>query len=165
MNRRVVATVVLMTLLTVPAVAGTDPKAAPDLSLSTRDGQTLRLADLKGHVVLLDFFASWCVPCRKSFPQIEALYKELRERGLEVVAINVDDQARKANAFLSQYSYSMPIVLDPGGRAAKAFDLQAMPSTAIIDRAGTVRFAHIGYTDKTIGQYRAEILELLGAAE
>jgi hypothetical protein len=50
----------------------------------------------------------------------------------------------------------MPIVLDPGGRAAKAFDLQAMPSTAIIDRSGTVRFAHIGYTDKTIGQYRAE---------
>ena len=152
----------LASLLACPATGMAALKDAPDISLPALSGKPIRIAELKGRVVLLDFWASWCVPCRKSFPEVDALYRELRTRGFEVVAINVDEQQRNASAFLEKYPHSMPIAFDPEGKAATAFDLKAMPSTMILDRGGHIRFTHMGYTEKTIAQYRAEILQLLG---
>ena len=136
----------------------------PDLSFNDESGHTLRLADFKGQVVLLDFWASWCVPCRVSFPVVDALHKELGGRGFAVVAINVDEQRKNADSFLEVRPHTMPVVFDPKGRAAEAFELPAMPSALILDRAGRVRFRHTGYTEKTITQYRSEILQLLKEA-
>ena len=133
----------------------------PDLSLSDEGGRTLRLADFKGRVVLLDFWASWCVPCRVSFPAVDALYKELGPRGFAAVAINVDEQRKNADSFLGLRPHTMPVVFDPKGRAAEAYALAAMPSALILDRTGRVRFRHMGYTEQTIGQYRTEVLQLL----
>lgn len=134
---------------------------APDVTLSDGSGSTLRLSDLKGTVVLLDFWASWCIPCRTSFPAMDALQRELRDRGLAVVAVNLDEQRRQADAFLEGRPYSMRVAFDPKGQIAQAFDLRAMPSTVIIDRKGQVRFTHAGYTEKTIAQYRSEVVQLL----
>lgn len=133
----------------------------PDLSLSDEGGRTLRLADFKGRVVLLDFWASWCVPCRVSFPAVDALHKELGSRGFAAVAINVDEQRKNADSFLEVRPHTMPVVFDPKGRAAEAYALAAMPSALILDRTGHVRFRHMGYTEKTIAQYRTEVLQLL----
>lgn len=134
---------------------------APDLAFSDEAGRTLRLADFKGRVVLLDFWASWCLPCRVSFPAVDALHKELGPRGFAAVAINVDEQRKNADSFLGARPHTMPVVFDPKGRAAEAYALAAMPSALVLDRSGQVRFRHMGYTEKTIGQYRTEVLQLL----
>jgi thiol-disulfide isomerase/thioredoxin len=160
MNYRYATAVALALLLASPAMA-VPVKVAPDVTLAPTSGPALRLTDLKGHVVLVDFFASWCVPCRKSFPQVESLHRELAPKGLTVIAVNVDEQSKNARAFLQQFPHTMTVALDPNGVVAQAFDIQAMPTTLILDRSGRVRFAHEGYTDKTIGQYRSEVLQLL----
>ncbi len=147
-------------------VAGAGPgTSTPDLKLTTEAGTTVRLADLKGSVVLVDFWASWCIPCRTSFPAIDALQKELRDRGLAVVAVSVDEHRRDADLFLGQRSHTMTVAFDPRGVAAEAFDLKGMPSTVLIERHGVIRYTHMGYTEKTIQQFRTEIRTLLSEAE
>lgn len=147
------------------SIASNEPKPAPDVTLVDDAGRPVRLADLKGHVVLVDFWASWCIPCRTSFPAIDAMQHELGGRGLVVLAVNVDEQRRNAEAFLAARSHTMRIAFDPRGQAAEAFALQAMPSTVVLDKNGRIRFSHMGYTEKTIEQYRAEVLQLLGEPE
>jgi cytochrome c biogenesis protein CcmG, thiol:disulfide interchange protein DsbE len=156
--------IALLTLATAPAHA-TALQPAPNVALVDADGHAARLSDLAGRVVLVDFWASWCVPCRTSFPALDALYRELGPKGLVVVAVNVDEQRRNADAFLSARPHTMRVAFDPKGEAARAFALQAMPSAVIIDRAGRIRHTHMGYTEKTVVQYRSEVLELLGEAE
>ncbi|MEQ1908285.1 MAG: TlpA disulfide reductase family protein [Vicinamibacterales bacterium] len=146
-------------------VAAAPAKALPPLTFTTLDGGTIESADLKGKVVVLDFWASWCIPCRKSFPEIDRLSKEFASKGVTVIAVNVDEQRKNADAFLSQYPHQVTVAFDSKGVSAKAFDLQGMPSSLIIDRSGRVRFRHMGYTDKTIAQFRTEIGQLLTEAE
>ena len=146
-------------------VAAAAPKALPPLTFTTFDGKTIESADLKGKVVLLDFWASWCIPCRKSFPEIDRLSKDFASKGVTVIAVNVDEQRRNADAFLSQFPHQVTVAFDSKGVSAKAFDLQGMPSSLIIDRGGHVRFTHMGYTDKTIAQFRTEIGQLLMEAQ
>jgi thiol-disulfide isomerase/thioredoxin len=147
--------------LTAPAGTAGPVTTAPDIELTSEAGSTIRLLDLKGQVVLLDFWASWCVPCRVSFPAIDALQKELRDKGFRALAVNVDEERRNADNFLATRPHTLTVVFDPKGRAAETFQLQGMPSTVLIDRKGVVRVTHMGYTEKTIVQYRAEILALL----
>jgi thiol-disulfide isomerase/thioredoxin len=135
---------------------------APDVDLKTDTGKSLRLSDLKGNVTLLDFWASWCIPCRSSFPVIDALQKEFRDKGLTVIAVSVDEDRRSAEQFLATRPHTMTIAFDPKSKAADAFLLTAMPGTFIVDRHGNVRFSHAGYSENSPAQYRAEILELLG---
>jgi thiol-disulfide isomerase/thioredoxin len=135
---------------------------APDITLNEDTGSTIRLSDLKGKVTLVDFWASWCIPCRTSFPAIDALQKELADKGLKVIAVNVDEDRRNAEQFLATRPHTMTIAFDPKGRAAEAFKLKGMPSSILIDRSGRIRFSHMGYTEKTLAQYRFEILQLLG---
>ena len=146
-------------------VAAAAPKALPPLTFTTIDGKTIESADLKGKVVLLDFWASWCIPCRKSFPEIDRLSKDFASKGVTVIAVNVDEQRKNADAFLSQFPHQVTVAFDSKGVSAKAFDLQGMPSSLIIDRGGHVRFTHMGYTDKTIAQFRTEIGQLLMEAQ
>jgi thiol-disulfide isomerase/thioredoxin len=138
------------------------PLPAPDIMLTTDVGSPLRLAELKGKVTLLDFWASWCIPCRASFPAIDALQKELRGKGFTVIAVNVDEDRRNAEQFLSTRPHTMTIAFDPKGQAAGAFKLKGMPSSIVVDRRGNIRFSHMGYTEKTLAQFRSEILQLLG---
>lgn len=140
-------------------------KPAPDITLHTIDGHTVHLASLKGKVVLVDFFASWCIPCRKSFPEIESLHHDFASKGLVVLAVNVDEEHKNAEMFLEKYPHTMTIVLDPKGSAAEAFKVNAMPSTMILDRAGAIRYTHKGYTDKVIAKFRSQVQELLAETE
>jgi thiol-disulfide isomerase/thioredoxin len=162
--RRVLILVTALAALVSP-VAASSAKHVPDLALTLTDGTTIRTTGLEGKVLLLDFWASWCVPCRRSFPEIDALGRELAPRGLAVLAVNVDEQQKNADAFLAAHPHTMRVALDPRGVAAQAFELQAMPSTVIVDRSGQVRFLHQGYTEKTLGQFRGEVLQLLAEAK
>ena len=155
--------VLFLAALTARIEAGT-PKTLPALTLHTLDGKTITTADLKGKVVLLDFWASWCIPCRKSFPEVDRLSKDFEAKGLAVIAVSVDEQRKNAESFLSQFPHTMTIALDEKGTSAQALDLQGMPSSLLVDRTGQIRFTHMGYTDKTIGQFRTEIAQLLAEA-
>jgi len=155
----------LLAITPAPAAAKDVLKVAPDVTLTTVAGQQVHLASLKGKVVLLDFWASWCIPCRKSFPEIEALHHEFESQGLVVLAVNVDEEQRNADQFLAKYAHTMTIALDPKGAAAEAFKVNAMPSTMIVGRSGHIRYTHKGYTDKVIAKFRAQVLELLAEAE
>lgn len=168
MTRRSAFALVLVALLAVPLMAAAPKdtaKDAPDITLTTLSGQAIRLADLKGHVALLDFWASWCIPCRKAFPEIEALRRELEPQGLTVIAVNVDEDQKNMHAFLGQFPHAMTIALDPKGSVAEAFKVNAMPSTMILDRAGRIRYSHKGYTDKSIANFRSQVLALLAETE
>jgi len=119
------------------------------------------LRELRGQVVLLDFWASWCAPCRASFPWMNELQRRHREQGLVVIGVNVDKQPELAHAFLRETPATFRIDNDPAGDLAARFDLQAMPTSFLIDRQGRVRHRHAGFRVEQRAQREQQVLELL----
>lgn len=164
MNRRFITSMRVAATAALCAIAATGysaTRSVPPIALHLDDGSTAALASYKGQVVLVDFWASWCVPCKTSFPALDALYKQYRQRGLVVIAVNVDERPSDAQAFLAARPHTMPIALDHKGEAAKAFEVQGMPTSFLIDRTGQIRFVHSGYSTKTLDSYREEVARLL----
>jgi thiol-disulfide isomerase/thioredoxin len=120
-------------------------------------GAVVRMADTKGHVVLVDFWASWCAPCKASFPALDVLQRDYRARGVQVIAVNVDERQKDADAFLAAHPHQLLVVFDPRGESPKAFKVQGMPSSFVIDRLGNIRYAHQGYTQGVDAAYRREL--------
>lgn len=106
-----------------------------------------RLADLRGKVVYVDFWASWCVPCRKSFPFMNALQQRHGDAGLQVVAINVDEKREDAAAFLAKVPAGFTIAYDPQGATPKAYRVRGMPSSALVGRDGRLLWMHTGFNE------------------
>ena len=119
------------------------------------------LETLHGKVVLLDFWASWCSPCLKSFPWMNELQKKHGADGLVVLAVNVDQDRKLADAFLSKTPAQFKIEYDPNGAVARQFDVQAMPTSFLIDRQGKVRIRHAGFKEKTRDSREKQIEQLL----
>jgi thiol-disulfide isomerase/thioredoxin len=132
--------------------------SAPRLDAS---GGAVDLASLKGKVVYVDFWASWCVPCRLSMPTLDAMYKKHAAQGFTVVGFNKDVAAADAQRFLQRVPVSFPLALDSKDAAAKAFDVKAMPSGYLADRKGIVRKVHRGFTEETANALEKDIDELL----
>ena len=132
----------------------------PDLGAAGLEG---KLPDkLKGQVVLLDFWASWCAPCKESFPVMEKLHQEHSGKGLVVVAVSVDEKAADMEKFLKKNPVTFCVVRDAKHELVKATDVSTMPTSFLIDRAGKVRFTHSGFLGKaTAKQYQDEVAQLL----
>ncbi len=126
-----------------------------------KDGSSLNLEEFKGKVIFLDFWATWCPPCKKSMPFLNALHKELLKHGFQVLAINVDEDSRIAKKFLNQYPVNYPVAMDPTGQCPEKYNVLAMPSAYLIDRQGIVRYIHLGFRDGDKNEIRHRILELL----
>ncbi len=120
------------------------PEKVPPLVVRTAHG-AVALDSLQGQVVVLDFWASWCAPCHKSFPWLDGLQKKYAKQGLTVLAVNVDKNSDLADRFLAQHPVSFTIGYDPAGKAAGAMRVTGMPSTFVIGRDGTVRLRHVGF--------------------
>ena len=119
------------------------------------------LQQYAGKVVLLDFWASWCSPCLKSFPWMNELQKKHGADGLVVLAVNVDQDRKLADAFLGKTPAQFKIEFDPNGTVARQFDVQAMPTSFLIDRQGKVRVRHAGFKEKNREQREQQIAQLL----
>ena len=125
------------------------------------DTRTLNLQQYKGKVVYVDFWASWCGPCVKSFPFMNQLDSELKQQGLEVIGINLDEEIEEAKQFLQQTPASFTVAKDPDQKCAKDFGVKAMPSSYLIDRNGTIRHEHLGFRPGEAEEFRVLVEQLL----
>ncbi len=136
MTRRLLAALYLLPLAFAPPVRGGGLPAG--LRMTAMDGSPFSLESLKGSVVVLDFWAPWCVPCRTSFPYLDSLQERYGEKGLKVVGLTLEDDPEAVFAFLDDVPVRFPVVRDPSGRAGDAFGVVAMPTTFLLDRQGRV---------------------------
>jgi thiol-disulfide isomerase/thioredoxin len=143
------------------AVAAPAIIAAPAVEWRGADGTVVRLADAKGKVVLVDFWASWCPPCKDSFPALDVIQRDYRARGVAVIAVNVDERQKDADAFLAAHPHQLLVVFDPHGESPKAFKVRGMPSSFVLDRRGEIRYMHQGYPQGIDAAYRRELDALL----
>ena len=141
--------------------ASDDARMAPPVSLPDQHGAAVSLASLRGRVVLVDIWASWCAPCKAAFPAYEELFQEYKSRGFDVLAVNVDEKRSAADQFLSGREFQMRVLFDPRGATPAAFELEGMPTSYLIDKRGAIRFVHEGFTDKSVAQYKREIEQLM----
>jgi thiol-disulfide isomerase/thioredoxin len=150
-------------LACVPAFAVESGGAAPLVALPRLGAADPppAIASLKGRVVYVDFWASWCVPCRLSMPALDSLYKKHSAAGLTVIGVNKDTSADEAQKFLKRVPVGFPLARDEQDAIAKAFDVKAMPSGYLIDRKGVVRKVHRGFTAETAAALERQIEDLL----
>jgi cytochrome c biogenesis protein CcmG, thiol:disulfide interchange protein DsbE len=134
---------------------------APELSGASLDGQAISLATLRGKVVLIDFWASWCAPCKEEMPFIERLYRRLRSQGLIVVGVSVDAERENARDFIAQLKVSFPIVHDAKHAIADRFKPPRMPTSYVLDREGKIRHVHEGWRKEDEREVEQEITALL----
>jgi cytochrome c biogenesis protein CcmG/thiol:disulfide interchange protein DsbE len=117
---------------------------APDLRLQTLSGETVSLPDLRGQVVILNFWATWCPPCRSEMPAIEEIHRAYRDQGLAVVAINVQQSEGQIQAFVEEMGLTFPVLPDSYGSVSKRYLIKSLPTTFIIERTGTIREIVVG---------------------
>ncbi len=135
----------------------------PEVSITDiADGSLLNLSDYHGKVLLIDFWASWCEPCAKSFPFFEALYEAYRVQGLEVVAVSLDFESSDVEQFLTDHEVSFTIGWDPKGQLANVFKVPGMPTSYLVGRDGVVKIIHKGFSHSDKKHIEQHILDLLG---
>ncbi len=121
----------------------------------------LDLANLRGQVVYLDFWASWCGPCRLSFPWMQTLAKTYEGQGLAIVAVNLDRDRLDADKFLAQFTPTFDVRFDPQGESAAFYKIKGMPASVLIDRHGVMRFTHVGFRPVDAAAFETQLRELL----
>ena len=159
------ARLLLAATIGVCAVAYAAPIApgalAPDFTLRTLGGPNLRLQEQRGRVVLVNFWATWCAPCRQEMPHLSKLYDKYGSSGFVLLGVNVDDDTKNAIDLATKLGLKFPVSLDSDKKVSRLYDLSAMPSTVLIDREGKVRFVHRGYKDGYENTYDQQIRGLL----
>ncbi len=150
--------VAILAFVTTVAVAHAAP--APDFELPTKTG-SVSLQGLRGQVVYLDFWASWCKPCRKSFPWMNDMQAKYHAKGLQIIAVNVDSDAEQVKRFLEKYPANFLVAYDPEGKVASQYQVKGMPSSYLIDKQGNIHASHIGFRDEDKGAVEKQINQLL----
>lgn len=135
--------------------------AAPDFTLKAQGGGNLRLSEHRGEVILLNFWASWCGPCRQEMPLLDALHQRYGELGFSVLGVNVDKEPAKAAQLLRDIPVNFPVLLDDQGSVSASYDVSAMPTTILIDRDGNMRYLHRGFKPGYEDTYEQQIKELV----
>ena len=137
------------------------PKLAPDFTLKTVDGKSLTLSDIRGKVVLIDFWATWCEPCHDSIPVFERFHKEYREEGFVVLGVNVDGDSEYVPNFVRRFRMTYPVLLDEGLAVMRSYRVRGLPNMFLLDKNGRVRKHWIGIDDALEGVMETQIQILL----
>ena len=157
-----IAAMIAAAALALPALAvNPTGSPAPQFTLGSRAGQSVSLAQYKGQVVMLNFWASWCGPCRQEMPLLESIYKKYNRLGFTMIGVNVEPDSNAANEWLKATPVSFPILYDKDSKVSKMYDVAGMPSTVIIDRTGKVRVLHRGYKPGDENEYLDSIRTLV----
>ncbi len=156
-----VAALLVACLFSASIQAETSDVTAPDFTLKSLDGRNIKLSEQAGNVVLLNFWASWCGPCRKEMPLLNELHDKYNPLGFMVLGVNVELDSTQARRFLDDNPVSFPVLLDSENKVTQAYEVVAMPTTAIIDRHGKIRYLHKGYKDGDEQKYRKIVKELI----
>ena len=145
------------------ALAASSSGPAPGFSLSARGGRNIDLAQFKGQVVMINFWASWCGPCREEMPLLEDIYKKYKPMGFTMLAVNVEPNTKDADAWLAKLKkpVTFPIAYDVDSKVSKLYKVETMPSTVIVDRKGNVRALHRGYKAGDENFYLTQIRTML----
>jgi peroxiredoxin len=134
---------------------------APDFTLRTLEGRNLRLAEQRGSVVMVNFWASWCAPCRVEMPHLSRIWDKYRDAGYVFLAVNVDENLQNAVSATSRMALRAPVLLDVEKKVVRAFEVATMPTTVLIDRDGQVRHVHRGYREGVEQTYEQQVRALL----
>jgi peroxiredoxin len=155
--------VVVLCLFPLAAAIGSQApgKPAPDFTLRSSAGKNIRLQELRGEVVMVNFWATWCGPCREEMPVLDRLHEKYRAAGFRILGVNVDDKSDKGLQMAQRLKVGYPQLFDTDKRASRLYDVDAMPMTFLIDRDGKLRFAHKGYAPGYEARYEAQIRQLL----
>ena len=143
------------------AALAAPPVPAPAFTLASRAGRNVSLAQYKGQVVMINFWASWCGPCRQEMPLLESIYRKYNKMGFTMLGVNVEPDSNAANDWLKATPVSFPILYDRDSKVSKLYDVGGMPSTVIIDRSGKVRVLHRGYKPGDENEYLDSIRTLI----
>lgn len=136
--------------------------AVADCALNAiKDNESFQLGKLRGKVVYIDFWASWCGPCAKSFPFLNGLHNQFKDRGLTIIGVNLDENRSDAEAFLSKYPAEFTVAVDKQAQCADSFSVKAMPSSYLVDANGIIRHVHLGFRPEDAKNIQAVVEQLL----
>ena len=145
------------------ASSGMEGQPAPDFALKSSTGENLRLSEYRGDVVMINFWATWCGPCRQEMPLLDELYSRYERVGFNLLGVNIDDDSRRAMQMIEELGVSFPVLFDARKEVSELYNVEAMPVTVIVDREGKVRYIHHGYKpgyeDKYLDQVRSLLRE------
>lgn len=149
--------------LAIGAVASTglSGQQAPDFALKNAAGENIRLTDLRGDVVMINFWATWCGPCRQEMPLLDEMHQRYSRVGFSLLGVNIDDDPKRAIEMIGDLGVSFPVVFDSDKTVSEQYDVSAMPVTILLDREGVVRHVHYGYKPGYEDTYVQQIRELI----
>jgi thiol-disulfide isomerase/thioredoxin len=141
--------------------SGSARTPAPDFTLASRAGGQFGLKKMRGQVVMINFWASWCGPCRKEMPLLDSMYRKYKPLGFTLVGVNVEPDSAGADGYLKTTPVSYPILLDRENKVSQLYNVSAMPSSVIVDRKGQVRYVHLGYKQGDEREFLDQIQALI----
>lgn len=142
--------------------AGSEMKQpAPNFTLKSNSGSNIKLSELRGQVVLLNFWASWCGPCRTEMPLLVKIHEKYKGMGFTVLGVNVEEDSAPAKSIINKTKISFPVLFDQKNAVSKLYNVSAMPSTVMIDRDGNMRYLHEGYKAGDEEKYKEWIKKLI----
>ena len=136
-------------------------RKAPDFTLKSATGRNVKLSELRGRVVLVNFWATWCTPCKEELPFFNTLYHRYQNLGLEVLGVNIDKVSSQASQMSAALGLSFPVLFDPAGRTSNLYQIRTMPTTYLVAKDGTLRHVHWGFGPAERDRYELEIRTLL----
>ena len=143
------------------ASSGLEGQPAPDFALKSSTGENLRLSEYRGDVVMINFWATWCGPCRQEMPLLDELYTRYERVGFNLLGVNIDDDPRRAMQMVEDLGVSFPVLFDTRKEVSKLYNVEAMPVTILVDREGNVRYVHHGYKPGYEEKYFDQVRSLL----
>ena len=148
-------------VMALPASAAEVGKTAPDFTLKALTGENMKLSEMTGNVVLINFWASWCGPCREEMPLLNALHNKYEALGFTVLGVNVEENTDSARGFLKDFPVDFPVLLDSSNQVSEQYKVIAMPTTVVVDRDGNMRYLHQGYKTGDEAKYRKMVKTLV----